>query len=572
MATLTRAACAVAVASILLNGCTAMVVGDAAPTPDGSSEVPTPGAMGGTGPLAPAPAGATPPAPTNPGVVSVRRLNRIEYGNTVRDLLGTALNPAATFPADDPGAGFDTVGAAASLSPTYVRDYEAAAHALIDDLFADPARWAKVATCNVELEGNACAERVLGDFARRAWRRPATSVEVQRVSAPLQVAAELGASPTLGLRHALAAVLLSPSFIFKLEMDGAQQAGAPHRLDDHELATRLSYALWSTMPDAALLAEADAGSLQTDAALERELTRMLADPRSSSLAQNFAGQWLHYRELEAHEVEAALFPEYSPELARSMQREAEAFFMEFVRTPRPLVELMTARFTYLDERLAGHYGLPAQPAGPSGTWLADTSGTPRIGMLTLGAVLTATSFPTRTSPVKRGEFVLKEMLCDAVPPPPPDVIGLAGDDEGGATDGLTLRQRLEKHRDKVACRGCHSLMDPLGFGLENYDATGKYRTLDQGQPIDAEGVLVDGTRFTGALELAATLAVDPRLTPCLTKKLMTFALGRLVDQVDDPSWIAHLAGTARDNGGDFRSLLRALVMSEAFRSRQPSSP
>jgi hypothetical protein len=200
-------------------------------------------------------------------------------------------------------------------------------------------------------------------------------------------------------------------------------------------------------------------------------------------------------------------------------------------------------------------------------WLADTSAAPRTGLLTLGAVLTATSFPTRTSPVKRGEFVLHQLLCGSVPPPPPEVIGLAGDEEGSPTSGLTLRQRLELHREKAECRGCHAMMDPIGFGLENYDAIGQYRTLDQGQPIDAEGEHLDGRRFSGAIELAATLAADPRFVPCVTEKLMTFALGRFVNQPDDPQWIAHLAGTARDEGGSFNALVRALVLSEAFRSR-----
>jgi hypothetical protein len=519
------------------------------------------------------PEAPTPPAPNNPGSVSVRRLNRVEYDNTVRDLLGTELRPAKDFPADDPGAGFDTVGAAASLSPTYVRDYEAAAHRLIDDLFADKARWAKIVSCDIELEGKPCAEAVLRAFSARAFRRPATNEEVQRLLTPLQVATEVGATQSDGLRHALAAVLLSPHFIFKLEMDADPQQAAPHRLTDYELATRLSYALWSTTPDAELLADAEASVLQQDAVLERQLTRMLADPRAQALAQNFAAQWLHFRELEVHEVEGNIFPKYTTELAVSMKREAELFFMDFLHSPKPLSELLTSRFTYVDQRLAGHYGLPTKAgAAASEMWLVDTANAPRIGLLTLGAVLTATSFSTRTSPVKRGEFVLTELLCASVPPPPPDVIGLAGDEGDTDTSGLTLRQRLEAHREKAECRSCHAAMDPLGFGLENYDAIGAYRTLDNGQPIDAEGELLDGTRFSGAIELAATLSADPRLGQCITSKFMTFALGRFLDQADDPTWIAHLAGSVRDSGGDFNTLVRTLVMSEAFRSRQGTTP
>lgn len=517
----------------------------------------------------------TPPAPVNPGVGTIRRLNRIEYDNTVHDLLGTSLNPGESFQADDPGGGFDTVGAAASLSPAYVRDYEEAAHALVEDLYLDPARLATVVTCDVEAQGAACAETVLTAFARKAWRRPVTPEEVAPLAALVTTATTLGGTPTDGLKNALSAVLLSPQFIFKLEVDPDPASAVPRRLTDHELATRLSYALWSTMPDDALMAAADAGTLQTDAELLSQINRMLADPRAARLAENFAGQWLAIRDLATHEVEASAFPGYAPTLASSMVAEAQQFFMDFLSSTTPASQMLSARFTYLDQALATHYGLPAQAGVAAGQmWRADTSTVERSGLLTLGAILTATSFSTRTSPVKRGKFVMEQVLCTHIDDPPPDVVGLA-EEEGnqGPSDTETLRQRMERHRDKPECIGCHSVMDPIGFGLETYDAIGRYRTTEvNGLPIDSSGELPDGTPFSGALELSAVLSGDTRFTSCLTQKLLIFSLGRLLDQPDDPVWVAHIDGTARDGDGTLGTLVRTLLASDAFRSRQSTLP
>jgi hypothetical protein len=228
---------------------------------------------------------------------------------------------------------------------------------------------------------------------------------------------------------------------------------------------------------------------------------------------------------------------------------------------------LNARFTVVDATLANHYGLPV-PSGmaPGQTWMADTSGVERSGLLTLGAVLTSTSMTTRTSPVKRGEFVLRHLLCETITPPPPDVIGIP--DEVDPNQRLTMRQRMEQHRADPACAGCHVDMDQLGFGLENYDAVGKFRTTDNGLPVDSAGVLPDGSTFSGAVALAALLSGDARFNRCLAKNLMTFVLGRYLDQRDDAVWVSHVAGTARDEGGTLATLVRSLLRSEAFRSRQ----
>lgn len=478
------------------------------------------------------------------------------------------LAPAAEFPADDLGAEFDTVGSALSLSPAYVMAYEKAAHALVDDLFAgDAARRQGIVTCDVESGGDTCAQSVLSAFARRAWRRPVTTEEVQSLLLPLTVARSLGADATVGLRHALAAVVLSPHFIFKLEIDPDPALNQARRLSPHELATRLSYALWSTMPDEELSQAADAGALASDQEVAVQVDRMLADARSSALLENFAAQWLEFRNIENHEVEARVFPRYTVALARSMKTEAQRFIEEFLRTDLPATDMFKARFTFVDSALAAPYGI-TRPAGSANNDFVqvDTTSLPRSGLMTLGAFLTATSFSSRTSPVKRGDFVFSRLLCGHVPPPPPGVEGLPVE-----VPGETMRQRLERHRADPSCAGCHTLMDPIGFGLENYDAIGAYRTQEGTAAIDSSGILPDGTPFSGAPELSAALAGDARFLPCVTQKFMTFAIGRLLNQEPDAAWIAFLAQQAAAQNGSLTSIIRSVLLSQAFRSRQPPS-
>ena len=442
--------------------------------------------------------------------IVVGRLNRLEYNNTVRDLLGTALRPADGFPSDGMAGGFTTVGSALSLSPTYVSAYESAAHDLIRELFAgSAAQRVALLHCDVE-EGDAeagvgCARSILEGFAPRAWRRPATENEIDAVLLPYRTAQKVGATRTMGLEHSLAAVLMSPLFLFKLEVDDDPRSTEPRTLNPYELASRLSYALWSTMPDDKLMAAAAAGQLVTDDQVAAQIDRMLEDPRAEALLENFAARWLEFDRLETHEVEASVFPEFSSDLAASMGREARAFVQEFLRSGRPAAEMLTAGFTHVDARLAAYYGAPFPGDAPDTLVRIETAGTERIGLLTLGALLTTTSFSSRTSAVRRGEFVFSHLLCESIPPPPPGVEGLPADE----TSNLTLRERLELHRADPSCAGCHNVMDPLGFGLEHYDAIGRYRTLDGTSPVDASGELPDGTSFDGAAELSGLLSRRP---------------------------------------------------------------
>jgi Protein of unknown function (DUF1592)/Protein of unknown function (DUF1588)/Protein of unknown function (DUF1587)/Protein of unknown function (DUF1595)/Protein of unknown function (DUF1585) len=541
--------------------------GGVSPGPGGASMVsnPPPGSGGAGGsitkPVVVVPANP----PQNPGYMVVRRLNQAEYNNTVVDLLGTKLTPANTFPGDDLGAEFDTVGSALSLAPQYVSNYESAATNLITDLFADAIRQKTIVTCDVTTAGDACAKTILTAFARKAWRRPVTADEATGLMAPVTTAKTLGLTPVDGLKAALTGVLISPFFIYKLEMDPNPLSGPVRRLNAFELATRLSYSLWSTTPDPTLSAAADAGQLTTDDQVAAQVTRMLADPRADTLLDNFAAKWLDTGD-DGHDFDAKLYPKYTAALGTSMKTEPRRYMQEFLHNPLNVTGIIDSRFTFVDATLATFYGLTRTGAtSPTDFIKVDTTGTQREGLLTLGAFLMTTAYPNRTSPVRRGEYVFRRVLCDVVPDPPANVPVLSET----VVAGQTLRQRLEAHRAKPECSPCHNLMDPIGFGLENYDAIGAYRTMDSGAAVDSKGTLTDGTTFSGAIELAGILAKDPRLPQCVTEKLMTFAIGRLLVQPDDGQWIGYLSARAQATDGSLRSIIRTVLLSDAFRSRQP---
>lgn len=500
--------------------------------------------------------------PDLPGFSVIRRLSRLEYQNTVEDLLSTELEVTESFPADDLGEEFATVGSALSLSPLYVMAYERAARDLVEELFASSGPiHDRILTCDIDTsETDECAREIVAPFARRAFRRPLEEGEIETLLIPFSTAAELDASKTDGLKHSLMAVLLSPHFLFKVEAEDDPDSGSARPLTSHEIATRLSYSLWATMPDEALIARADAGDLLSDEAIDEEIERMLGDEKAAGFIESFFAHWLNYARLEAHEVESSVFPDYVPELAASMKEEANHFAEEFLASDRPVQDMLSAKFTYLDERLAQHYGFEVTPSAGEMVRV-ETNGTERGGLLTLGALLTTTSFSSRTSVVVRGEYVFDHLLCGEIPPPPPGVEGLAFD-----TEGLTQRERLDLHRQDSSCKGCHEVMDPLGFGLENYDAIGAYRTLDGELPVDASGELPDGETFVGAIELGELLAQDPKFVECVTKKFMTYALGRLVGHKDP--WFAYLAEQVDPSETSFRDVLREVLSSEAFRNRQ----
>ncbi len=372
-----------------------------------------------------------------------------------------------------------------------------------------------------------CAGAVVESFARRAWRRPVEAEEVDRLLTLVQLALDEGDTLDVGIQLALRAVLLSPHFIYRVELDPDPNSLVPHRLTDHELASRLSYLIWSSMPDEALFAEADAGRLHDEAALSAQVRRMLADAKADAFVENFAGQWLYIRAMTDVAPDYNYFPDFDEILRAAMTIEAQLFFRHLLSNNRPLTELMESEVTFINPRLAEHYGVDYAQGReveglPAGFREFDLEDMGRSGFLTMGGTLTVTSFPTRTSPVKRGKWVLEQLMCDGPPPPPPGVEAELSD----VDQELSLRERLAAHREDPSCASCHNLMDPIGLGLENFDGIGTYREMEAGQPVDASGQLPDGRNFNGANELAEILGNDPRFTGCFQEKVVVYGVGR----------------------------------------------
>lgn len=649
------------------------------------------------------------PVPVDPGRVTLHRLNRDEYDNTVRDLLGTSQRPAQQFPSDDSGYGFDNVAQVLSVSAPHVERYLRAAESLIDEalrpdgfplnkllqagdvevryrrrnqiFFAsnssipirievptsanyvistsafgeqvppDPAQmviavdgvlvktlnvngtesapdqiqievpltagthmlsfgfandlyvpdpdpgktkdrnlgvyWFRIhgpvgvnpenairrrtITCTPSTsdqnEWQRCADQILSRFARRAFRRTVSTDEVTELRALSQEAWRAGDDFLTGLRPALIAVLLSPRFLYRVEIDQNPSSLTPHRLNDFELASRLSYFLWSSMPDDELLRLAEQSVLDDDdSVLSAQVARMLDDPKAENLLHRFASQWLQLATLDGVTPDLKRFPTWNESLRSDMKQETLLFLRDFMpllgSRNLPITRLLSEPMTYLSPTLAKHYGMDGP--GPDVPWEQTTLlGTPRIGLLTQGSVLTMTSYPGRTSPVKRGKWILEQLLCSPPPPPPP---GVSTDLTAMMGNG-TLRQKLEAHRQKPECAGCHRLMDPLGFGLESFDAVGAFRNTDEGQPIDTKGQLPSGATFSDHTELTELVKSDPRYLRCIAMKLFTYGIGRTpVDS--DETQLANIIEQLGSGEGTLRQLIFAIAKSEPFRSRR----
>jgi hypothetical protein len=524
--------------------------------------------------------------------VTVHRLNRAEYNNTVRDLCGVNFQPAADFPADDTGHGFDNNADVLSLSPVLFEKYLAAAERVIDAAFGNdetrrrllnpppdtvvPLAYRKIVLPErdhvrerlilskddlpppdpVEEERQR-AYPILMAFADRAFRRPATHNEVNRLLRFVDDARRNGDGFEHGMRVAFQAILCSPHFLFRIE-----SAGSSGRVNDFELAVRLSYFLWSSCPDEELFAHAARGALRQGNTLARQVRRMLRDPKARALSENFAGQWLRTRGLKEFTPDPARFPDFDEPLRAAMIRETELFVDAVVRGDRSVLDFLDADDTFVNDRLARHYGI----GGVQGSEFRKVSlaGTPRRGVITHASVLAVTSNPTRTSPVKRGRWLLDNVMGAPPPAPPPGVEQLKEAHEAG---GATLRQRMERHRSNPACAACHAGMDPLGFGLENFDAVGAWRTHDGDLPIDASGVLPDGRAFDGPAGLRAVL-LERRgaFARCLTEKLLTYALGRGLDRGDCRA-VADVARKLTDNEYRFSAVVLAIAHCDPFQGR-----
>jgi hypothetical protein len=643
-------------------------------------------------------------ATLDPGRVTVHRLNRNEYANTIRDLLGVEFRAQKDFPTDDSGEGFDNIGDILTISPVLMEKYLAAAERIasravaadplpkpfsveyaakdkrirrvdsssveashridfdgeyvvrfalpgerpadakpvmlgvwmdgklvgskmvetkpsglvffdpyseeemrlalpegdhvfragfIDDDFvkglaprdlynrkhnkfidgmvfvgpfkpkAAPASRARILICDPN-SGPACVEKIVGALARRAYRRPVSKAEVASLVRFVAIAKVHGQSAEQGIQLALQAMLVSPNFLFRIEHDAnPTDPTAVHRISDVELASRLSYFLWSSMPDDALLDSAEAGRLHAPAALDSQVKRMLADPRASALAGNFAAQWLETRNLDVVKPDPQKFPEWDPELRDAMRTETSLFFDYILRENRPMADFLDSRYTFLNERLARHYGIEGVK-GPEFRKVDLTTGE-RGGVLGQAGVLTVSSYATRTSVVIRGKYILQEILGTPPAPPPPDVPPL---DEAAVGTSLSLRQQMEKHRANAVCASCHSKMDPLGFGLENYDAVGKWRTLDGKFPVDSSGTLPNGKTFATPAEMrAALVSLVPQFARSLVEKLMIYALGRGIAPYDRRA-IDQITGRLADQGYPFQTAIYEIVRSAPFQMRR----
>jgi hypothetical protein len=500
----------------------------------------------------------------DPGRVTMRRLSNVEYDNTLRDLFyGLPVSPSAQFPADEVSLGFDNIADVLSVTPVLFELYDRAAEQTIAQALADGSVRDQLVPCDPAAVGEAaCADEILRTFAKRAWRRPVDDAEVaslvELTGEAMAAGNDFSQAVSLGLR----AVLVSPYFIFRVELDPDPHSPVPHTLRDHELATRLSYLMWSTMPDDELTDLADAGMLHEPEQLSTQVRRMLEDPRAEALVANFAGQWLYLRNLD-HPLakDYGKFPDFDMELQASMKTEAEMFFRTFITEGRSLEELLTAKDTFVDARLAEHYGMAA-PAG-GGFSRVSLEGLPRRGLLTQPGILSVLSHASVTSPVKRGKWVLEQLMCIHPPPPPPGVeVPPLEPIEGG-----TMRDQLEQHRADPACAACHNLMDPIGLGLEHYDPIGRFRELDNGLPVDASGTLPSGGEFVDAIEMVQLLAKGEEFVECTARKTLTYALGREPGKPDQP-YIDEIVEEFEAADMTLEGLLVAVVTSDVFRMRR----
>lgn len=512
----------------------------------------------------------------DPGRVTMRRLNRTEYRNTIRELTGVDFHADEDFPSDDVGYGFDNIGDVLTLPPILLEKYLAAAGSIAEKAVnAELSRSAPakilIRTPKSPAEVQECARAVLDRFARRAYRRPVTGGEVAQLLKLFNLAIENGDGFDQGIQLAVQAALVSPHFLFRVELRNSgrrysrdSKSAKTLPIGDYELASRLSYFLWSGMPDDELFELAEDDQLSCPDVLEQQVSRMRKDPKSRAFVENFAGQWLQLRNLKIVNPDRGRFPSFDEPLREAMIRETEMFFASVMNEDRSLSDFLDADYTFVNERLARHYGLEGVD-GEEFRRVSIPAGR-RGGLLTQASILTVTSNPTRTSPVKRGKWILEQILGTPPPPPPPDVPEL----DSGSKTALTgsVRQRMEAHRANPNCASCHSRMDPLGFSLEHYDAVGAWRDKDGTFAIDSSGTLPGGQTFQGIGDLKKILKTKrAAFTRCLTEKLLVYALGRGLEDFDVCAVDGIVKGAAADDDR-FSRLILEIVLSDPFRKRR----
>lgn len=505
----------------------------------------------------------------DPGPFVIRRLTKVEYGNTLRDLLGVDPAVADDLPDEVFGEGYLN-----TLSPLQSEQYLAIANEALDRVLGPkdgpPTKMQKQLFGKTQGPGadeRAAARKVARSLARNAYRRPPAEAELDVLLRVFDLARENKLGYPAALRLMFKAILVSPQCLFITPAMEAESGRSIVPLDDYQLASRLSYLLWATMPDAELSALADRGKLHEPAVLNAQVKRLLQDPRSRALFDGFGAQWLGLGSLENKTFDTAKFPQMTRAMRSAMYDEARLFFENLVRENRSIVSLVDCDYTFLNGTLAALYGLDKKVTGPRWRKVKLTDAN-RGGILEMPGILAVTSFPNRTSPVKRGVWVLEQVLGEHVPPPPPNVPALEKQEQK-TVEHLTLRQRTELHRKDPVCANCHKVLDPIGFGLENFDAIGRWRDQDDaGGPIDAAGELPGGKHFTSPKELKAIIAArTDELARNVTEKLLAYALCRQLEGYDEIV-VDHLMETSVENGYRMETLITEIVTSYPFTHRR----
>lgn len=499
----------------------------------------------------------------HPGSAVLRRLTRFEYDNTVRDLLGDDTSPANAFPSEESGNGFGNDAAAQSVSSLLAEQYATVAEDVAARLIADPDRLAAVAPCAATVgdaaSEDACVREVLESLLPRAWRRPLADGEVDELVGLYQ-AIRSDATFTVGLASVLEAVLQSPDFLYRIERGELDEDGNL-RPTGHEMATRLSYLFWGTMPDDELFAAAASGELSTKEGVLAQAERLLDDERSRPVVRFFFDNLLPVQGLAQLERDATRYPAYTPQVGASMREEAHQLLAyEIFEGSGTWTSVLTAPYTFVDEKLAAFYGID----GITGDTFqkVDLDGEHRLGLLTQAGMVAGTIHSNETNPVVRGSFIVQKLMCNTIPLPTGDILDQVKPPDPYSGD--TARERFSKHSEDPVCAACHRFMDPIGLALENYDAIGQWRDQENGVTIDARGELpgLDGT-FDGPIELVSAIATAESTHACFAHQWASFAYGRTLD-ADDECVETLVADAFVESGSDIRQLLLDLTQTDAF--------
>ncbi len=568
---------ALAATAALSAACTGSAGSDAGPGHGGAGNTNNPGGGGastvtpGGGPSAGGDGSINLNLPSGDAPIArLHKLTAAEFANSVHDLLGDDAPLSAVDPDNIPLSGFASVGASTvAMSAAGVGLYESATGAASELAFADATKAAKVLSCvPTAMTDSACLTKGLNAFGRRAFRRPLTADETTRfVKVATSIAAGTGGTVLMGLRHAVWAMLQSPSFLYRAELGVASAAdGGRLKYTSYEVASRLAGVIWNGAPDDAVLDAAASDSLATPEGIKAQAQRMLADPKAHRALTAFVDDLFSVAHLKEATKDPSLFPKWTPTLQAAMQTELERRVDDMVFTTKgDFLSLYDSKTTFVNKELASFYGLPA-PAGTgfeAATFPADS---PRVGLLGAGAILAEFALPSRSSPTERGKFINSALLCVNVPDPPPDVVPQLPT----MLDAThTMRERMTAHRTKPSCASCHQIMDPMGFALEHFDSSGLYRADDGGKPIDATGALTDGAAFDGLAQLATVLRKEPVVGTCFVSKIYQNSLGRAALDVDSAA-IAALAKQFVIDQNHADQLLVDMVSSDSFRFVAPS--